>query len=388
MADLAYVPKLVLLPRAVLRSESTVSTVSASPNFHSRLTVLTHARAHQGLLGRRAPILFAVFLLLGSTAAIAQSPACANLERQLAASLASDGSSPSAEQVARRLTGQQAEAAANGCAGYNPSTQINRLRTELTQAQGGGGSARLPGISRDAIRQQLAQLGCTARAAEGTAYRGDPKPIGIGARTLCVRTCDGYFFPIGNASQRDRYTTDAETCQSMYAEAGVAELFIQLRRDDVASAVPVDGTQRYADQPYAFAYRQEYDRACHSELQSGLRALTVRYIEAARALMPSDKTTGKPSTALLQPPDPRLRPDAVGEDPETTANRAGGLMVGASLELKSMASSLPPRQVGPYVGVYDLSRPHAPGPRFRPPLGFDLLGNAMADHPGSIPFSQ
>jgi len=35
-------------------------------------------------------------------------------------------------------------------------------------------------------------------------------------RTLCVRSCDGYYFPISYATGRGRFKTDAAVCASMY----------------------------------------------------------------------------------------------------------------------------------------------------------------------------
>ena len=75
------------------------------------------------------------------------------------------------------------------------------------------------------------------------------------------------------------YNIDAAVCQSMYAEVGQAELFVQPSGSDVDQAVSLSG-KRYADQPYAFEYRQSYNESCHSELKTGISALAVRYLNA------------------------------------------------------------------------------------------------------------
>ena len=34
-------------------------------------------------------------------------------------------------------------------------------------------------------------------------------------RTICVRTCDGFYFPISYATSPDRFRDDEQTCQRM-----------------------------------------------------------------------------------------------------------------------------------------------------------------------------
>jgi hypothetical protein len=58
----------------------------------------------------------------------------------------------------------------------------------------------------------------------------------------------------------------------MYGGKGKAQLFLVARNGDVADATPVGGGKAYSAQPYAFAYRKSYDRACAGQLQSGIAA--------------------------------------------------------------------------------------------------------------------
>ena len=67
-------------------------------------------------------------------------------------------------------------------------------------------------------------------------YGCDVPQLG-GLRTICVGACDGYYFPISFSTSRQHLAKDAEVCQSMYAEAGQAELFAHTTNRDVADAV-------------------------------------------------------------------------------------------------------------------------------------------------------
>jgi hypothetical protein len=86
---------------------------------------------------------------------------------------------------------------------------------------------------------------------------------------------------------------------------------------------------------------------------------------------------------------PTMRPIDRQEDPETVANRAGGLPIGPYVPHQSgeaVASINGVRLVGAayYAELFDTAKPPVEPPIHRPPLGFDLIGSAMAAETGSI----
>lgn len=74
-------------------------------------------------------------------------------------------------------------------------------------------------------------------------------------RTLCVRACDGYFFPLSASSTPSNFERDQANCQSSCPGTAV-ELYYH--RPDQQSADMVSGLsgQPYADLPAAWLYRQ------------------------------------------------------------------------------------------------------------------------------------
>ncbi|HEX2447263.1 MAG TPA: DUF2865 domain-containing protein [Methyloceanibacter sp.] len=89
-------------------------------------------------------------------------------------------------------------------------------------------------------------------------WRTDPRTA---YRTVCVRLCDGFYYPISEASRPGSFLAEEKTCQST---CGVpAKLFYQPRplSDDAGEMVALTG-ERYADLPNAFRYRSEYLSAC------------------------------------------------------------------------------------------------------------------------------
>ncbi len=274
--------------------------------------------------------------LLVSTPASAQSPVCGELQSQYLSFLqAQHGNAPeaSAGNLARQLAQARRAASQAGCNhflffGPRPSPQcpaimgdIRRMESDLQQigrrSYGASGSSR----QLAQVRAALVANGCPIPQEQAAATGGT-------YRALCVRLCDGYYFPIASAAKRSQFKTDSAACQSMYAGEGLAKLFVQRQGADVTDATSLDG-ERYGDQSYALAYRSSYDPSCAIELKNGLAALAHRYGEAQPAA--SANAAGE----QVPKPLPVPRPVAT-EDPETKANAIGDLSIA---EAKSVAAS-------------------------------------------------
>ncbi len=84
--------------------------------------------------------------------------------------------------------------------------------------------------------------------------------IGSGGRvTYCVRTCDGFYFPIGSGSGSD--SADAAACNRLCPTAETKIYTGQIGGDiDVARAR--DSGKRYAALGQAFSYRKSISKSC------------------------------------------------------------------------------------------------------------------------------
>lgn len=79
-------------------------------------------------------------------------------------------------------------------------------------------------------------------------------------RTMCVRSCDGYFFPVSFATVQSRFRDDEAKCKS--ACAAPAELFIYRNPgEEVEQMVSLNG-QPYAQSRNAFKHRKTYVKGC------------------------------------------------------------------------------------------------------------------------------
>ena len=157
-----------------------------------------------------------------------------------------------------------------GCRGFFSRTRsscrsirnrISQIERSLRGSSRGGFFSRRSPVERrrDRIRQALARAGCSTYA---RTYR-----------TICVRTCDGYYFPLSNTSSRQRFAKDAQKCMSQYPP-GEAELFYHpYPNGDVGQAMSLRarGAQRSRVRRRAVASRRTICRGGGSTHGRGLR---------------------------------------------------------------------------------------------------------------------
>ena len=80
-------------------------------------------------------------------------------------------------------------------------------------------------------------------------------------RTICVRLCDGYFFPISFSTLKNHFDRDVDACQSKCAAP--AELYYyQNPGGSVDQAVSVKNQAPYTSLKTAFRFRKEYVQGC------------------------------------------------------------------------------------------------------------------------------
>jgi hypothetical protein len=80
-------------------------------------------------------------------------------------------------------------------------------------------------------------------------------------KTLCVRTCDGFYFPISYSTAPNRFSDDEKTCQKLCPAADVALYSHRSSGEDIGQAVSTSG-RLYTELPSAFAYRKQFNPSC------------------------------------------------------------------------------------------------------------------------------
>ena len=78
--------------------------------------------------------------------------------------------------------------------------------------------------------------------------------------SVCVRLCDGFFYPIHFSTYGSQLSQDAQTCQSNCAAP--AELYVYRNPgQEIEQAVSLNGSA-YMDLPVALRFRKEYVKGC------------------------------------------------------------------------------------------------------------------------------
>ena len=243
-----------------------------------------------------------------------QNQLCTRLEAQLASIDRGNGDPARAEQIRRyeEASGKQqgeldrmvAQTKRAGCEGSgfflfnalqtqsqqcvdlnrqisNMRANLDRINVDLQRLRGNDVDR---GEQRRSVMLALAQNNCgpqyrTAARAPGGFFdqllgresgEGEPAPSGDLAnpeaqsgsfRTVCVRTCDGFYFPVSYAASPARFAQDEKTCQRMCPAAEVMLFSYPTQGADITQATSING-QPYTALPNALKYRTEFNPSC------------------------------------------------------------------------------------------------------------------------------
>jgi hypothetical protein len=130
---------------------------------------------------------------------------------------------------------------------------------------------------------------------------GDGAPSGT-FRTVCVRACDGYYFPISYSTVPSRFTDDERACQRQ-CPASQAELYsFRNPGEDMDQAVSISG-QAYTALPNAFRYRKEVVNGCSCRAPGQSWADALKNADDATTLESGDIVVNDRNAKILsQPP--------------------------------------------------------------------------------------
>ncbi len=276
-------------------------------------------------------------------------PVCARLEGQLAV-VNRGANDPARLDVIKRsedaVAKQQAEldrllvlSKKQGCegggffalfTGRSPAcqplnVQVQQMRDNLDRAM--SDLERLKSGNTDQESQRRALIGQLAGNNCGPQYRAAAaaqpsgfldalfsghliNPGGEGApsgtyHTVCVRTCDGYYFPVSYSTVPSHFPEDARACQR---ECPATEALLYTYRnpgEDIGQAMSISGAP-YTELPNAFRYRKEYTPTCSCRRPGQTWADALKGGDDSTTLESGDiVVTDQNAKALSQPPAPK-----------------------------------------------------------------------------------
>ncbi|MDX2290350.1 MAG: DUF2865 domain-containing protein [Hyphomicrobiaceae bacterium] len=170
-------------------------------------------------------------------------------------------------------------------------------------------------------------------------------------RTVCVRTCDGYYFPLRGATSRITFRRDADACAQ--ACGSEAKLYYGSRHSSSADdLVDLDG-QPYSDMKNAFLYRKTLVDGCACRPMPWSAAERARHLRYAYAEELTRLEERRLASAAAAAESAKTRPDAVPAIAEMPA--AGPLQggqepienAGEIITLATRPSMMPVEAAGP-----------------------------------------
>ncbi len=146
--------------------------------------------------------------------------------------------------------------------------QLARLQNQQKSLQRGGNRRR-----QQELQQALRRNGCSGAPSGGGLFDffGGPRqeyqtPIvrsinpGGRYRSVCVRLCDGFYYPVSYSTYGSRVGQDAQKCQASCAAP--AELYVYRNPgQEIEQAISLSGSA-YMDLPVALRYRKEFVNGC------------------------------------------------------------------------------------------------------------------------------
>jgi Protein of unknown function (DUF2865) len=156
---------------------------------------------------------------------------------------------------------------------------LDQITTSLERLRGGGLGGSERENQRRSVLTALAQNNCGPQYANAVRNggnfldnlfgtnaapgvpAGDLGPPSGTYRTVCVRTCDGAYFPVSFATVPARFPDDEKTCKSLCPAAEATLFAYRNPGEDMNQAVSISG-QPYSALPNAFKYRTEFNPSC------------------------------------------------------------------------------------------------------------------------------
>jgi hypothetical protein len=132
---------------------------------------------------------------------------------------------------------------------------------------------------------------------------GMPGDLGAASgtyKTVCVRTCDGGYFPVSFATSPARFADDEKTCKALCPATEAALYAYRNPGEDINSAVSING-QPYTALPNAFKFRAEFNPACACRAQGQTWSDALKSIdEKAEAAQQGDIIVTEESAKKMQ----------------------------------------------------------------------------------------
>jgi len=155
---------------------------------------------------------------------------------------------------------------------------------------------------------------------------GDDQQARGGSQAICVRTCDGGFFPLNYSARRGNMDNLEDLCHALCPNVET-KLFTRNPNNEVGTAVGADGTN-YSDLENAFKFQKSFDKACTCKPADVSWTQALAQSDAERILGQERKgdiiVTPEKSLEMSRPKmDPGVRSKLLANDPSRATTQNG-----------------------------------------------------------------
>ncbi len=154
-----------------------------------------------------------------------------------------------------------------------------------------------------------------------------------GSQAVCVRDCDGGFFPLDLSVRQSDPEQLTGLCQALCPNAAVS-VYTRSPRQDINTAVSLDGDTPYSELPNALKFEKTFDPACTckpagqswAEALAGAEKILGRERKSDIVVTPEKSAElAKPKFEKAAPPRPGTQPSVAKDDQagKNSANAEG-----------------------------------------------------------------
>jgi Protein of unknown function (DUF2865) len=162
-----------------------------------------------------------------------------------------------------------------------------------------------------------------SRAEEVLPLPGEDLSPHSGSQALCVRSCDGGFFPLSVPAHSAESEQLTGLCQALCPNAEVS-VYTRSPYQDIKTAVSLVGETPYSDLPNAFRFQKSFDSTCTCKPsgQSWAEALSPAEQLLGRVSKSDIVVTPEKSAELARPKfAPMVKPNRASEPPVEAENK-------------------------------------------------------------------
>lgn len=171
---------------------------------------------------------------------------------------------------------------------------------------------------------------CGENGTTCASLRPKMRDLNGGYRTLCVRLCDGFYFPISAAAQPAEFARDEETCRA--ACGSPAMLFVYKNGDGAPETMTSLDGKPYASLATAFKHRVSYDASCTCTASPWTEASAERHrlYAAEQAALSGDPASKMQVAALANAVEETRKQTRARTGADLVASRSAEVLAGAS----------------------------------------------------------